>query len=69
MAPLLAYLCIAYALVVGLFHPLHRPRRDRDLRPYIIYFVAFFVLFFLGPLFLVIVIRGGAPGSLAAVGL
>jgi membrane protease YdiL (CAAX protease family) len=69
MAALLAYLCLAYAVVLGLFHPLHRPKRSGDFKAYLIYFSAFFVFFFLGPCLLLMLVRGMNLGSLEAIGL
>ncbi len=69
MAIVLAYLCLAYAVVLGFFHPLRRPRSTRDLKPYLVYFAAFFTLFFIAPCILLVLVRGETVGSLDAIGL
>ncbi len=69
MGIILAYLCGAYLVVLGFFHPLHRPRVGRDLPVYLLYFAAFFFFFCLAPCALLIFVLGETPGSLASIGL
>jgi membrane protease YdiL (CAAX protease family) len=69
VAIVLAYLCIAYVIVLGFFHPLHRRRAGGDFEAYLRYFAAFFIFFFLGPCILLILTRGATVGSLGAIGL
>jgi membrane protease YdiL (CAAX protease family) len=69
VAVILAYLCLAYAIVLTVFHPLRRRRAGGDFRAYLFYFAAFFVFFFFVPCLLLVLVRGGAPASLSAIGL
>jgi membrane protease YdiL (CAAX protease family) len=69
VAIVLAYLCLAYAVVLGFFHPLHRRKVAGDFKAYLLYFAAFFFFFFLMPCLLLIFIRGETLGSLEAIGL
>jgi len=64
-----AYLVVACAVVLAGFHPLHRRRPGGDLNAYLLYFAAFFVLFFLVPSVLLIFASRGAPFVLSGVGL
>lgn len=67
---ILAYLCLAYLVVLGFFHPLHRrPRSGGDFSAYLLYFAAFFFFFCFAPCILLVFVRGETLGSLAAVGL
>lgn len=69
MAALLVYLCFAYVAVLVFFHPLHRPRIDRDLILYLVYFAGFFVFFLLIPISLTRIIQGLPWSHLREVGL
>ena len=69
MVIVFAYLGLAYLVVLGFFHPLHRRRAGGDFRAYLIYFASFFFFFFLAPCILLIFVRGETLGSLSAIGL
>jgi len=69
VAIVLAYLCLAYLIVLTFFHPLHRRRAGRDSQAYLLYFAAFFVFFFLLPCALLILARGETLSSLRVIGL
>ena len=69
MTVIFAYLGLAGAVVLAFFHPLHRRRRaGGDLQAYLLYFLAFFVLFCLIPCALLVLIRGNGLTSLDEVG-
>jgi len=69
VAVVFAYLVLAGAIVLAFFHPLHgRRRAGGDFRAYLIYFLAFFVLFCLVPCALLVLVRGDGLTALDAVG-
>ena len=69
MAIVLAYLCLAYLIVLTFFHPIRRRKVGGDFKPYLFYFAAFFAFFFLVPCALLILTRGETLSSLRAIGL
>jgi membrane protease YdiL (CAAX protease family) len=69
VATILAYLCLAYAIVLVFFHPLRRRLVGEDFKAYLLYFAAFFFFFSLLPCLLFVFVRGESPASLQTIGL